>query len=141
MDVTQRFMEKVSVAESGCWNWLSTLDRGGYGKFWFLGAQSKAHRVSYELLVGSSEGKWVLHKCDNRKCVNPSHLYLGNALRNARDRTARRRWGVRKPFQVVSEIRAKYAAGCYTQAQLAGEYRVHQTQISKYIRATQRFSH
>ena len=137
-DVMSRFMAKVLVADSGCWNWTSTLSRGGYGKFWLIDRQAKAHAVAYELFSGPTNWKWVLHKCDNRKCVNPSHLYLGDAKQNAKDRTDRQRWSVWTPFSVVVAIRDKYASGSYTQQQLASEYGINQTQVSRYVLNQQR---
>lgn len=136
-DELARFMEKVSTSD-GCWEWKSTLHRDGYGKFWFCNKQAPAHRVAYELLVGPTDGNWVLHSCDNRKCVNPAHLRLGNAKENAQDRSERHRYRVRIPRPVVEEIRARYARGGITQQQLAAEYHVNQTQVSKYIRNVQR---
>lgn len=83
-----------------CWEWVSTLDAGGYGATSFSrdsrmdgkkGTQ-KAHRVSYMLLVGSiPEGKALLHSCDNRKCVRPDHLRPGDAKDNMQDALARKR--------------------------------------------------
>jgi len=56
------------------------------------GKQINAHRFSYVLHYGEiGDGLWVLHKCDNRKCVNPNHLYLGDAARNSRDAVERNR--------------------------------------------------
>ena len=140
-DVTQRFMNKVVVAESGCWHWSSVLHRDGYGKFYFLGAQRQAHRVSYELFVGETKGKWVLHKCDNRKCVNPEHLYLGGAKRNALDRSERKRYRVMVPFSTVQEIRSLYATGQFTQEQIASRFGVKQPMVSKYVLNKQRLSY
>jgi hypothetical protein len=141
MDVLARFRSKVSVMESGCHEWRSTLHRDGYGKFWFDGKQEKAHRMAHLLFVGEiPDGKWVLHTCDNRKCVNPSHLYLGDAKQNVADKLARCSWfgNMRKTRDEIDAIRARYLTGAVSQQQLAGEYGVHQTQISRYVRGTQR---
>jgi hypothetical protein len=68
-------------------DWLP-IDKDGYriatnGS----GGKSKAHRLSYRLLVGPIPGGYlVLHRCGNASCVNPLHLYLGDSLQNARDR-------------------------------------------------------
>lgn len=142
MNILERFRSKVVVMESGCHEWRSTLHRDGYGKFWFDGGQAQAHRVSYLLHVGEiPNGEWVLHKCDNRKCVNPEHLYLGDAKQNSRDRTDRLRYATRKiPPHVVPVIRSRYAAGGVSQQALANEYGVHQTQISKIVLGQQRLA-
>jgi len=88
-----RFWSKVEVAGvDECWEWqASTCD--GYGKFSVgRGQWDRAHRVSWRLNVGHiPDDKCVLHTCDNRKCVNPKHLYLGTKKNNAEDREARDR--------------------------------------------------
>lgn len=65
---------KVDV-ESGCWNWVRYCCKSGYGQIKAFGRMWKAHRVAYQLYVGSlSEEQELDHKCRNRKCVNPKHL-------------------------------------------------------------------
>lgn len=83
-----RFLAKVRFG-NGCWNWTGATSKG-YGDFRWNGA-SKAHRVAWVIHSGMPvpEGLWVLHHCDNPKCVRPSHLYLGNVLDNTRDRIVR----------------------------------------------------
>jgi hypothetical protein len=141
LDVFSRFNSKVRKDElTGCHEWQAAKSYLGYGKFYFDYKDSPAHRVAYLLFVGEiPEKAWVLHKCDNRKCVNPEHLYLGDAIQNAKDRTDRARWThERLPKEQVDAIRERYAAGELTQQQLADEYKCHQTQISRIIRHTQR---
>ena len=71
-----------------CWLWTGSLaKRGGYGQLNNKGRLLKAHRISFEIHSGPiPSGAHVLHKCNNAKCVNPEHLYLGDNLDNTRDR-------------------------------------------------------
>lgn len=80
-----RFLNKVDLSLEGCWNWKGCTNNRGYG--WFqTGKTSLAHRISYKLFYGiSPKNKLVLHKCDNPKCVNPDHLFLGTHKDNMID--------------------------------------------------------
>lgn len=91
----ERFWSKVKLAsKSVCWDWqASTEKRNGYGQFGVGdGRWDRAHRVAWRLVHGEiPEGMCVLHTCDNRRCVNPNHLYLGTKKSNAQDRERRGR--------------------------------------------------
>lgn len=81
------FDDKCLVLPSGCWEWQGNLDRYGYGIFKLGNKSYKAHRYSYELYNGSFEQSFhVLHCCDNPKCVNPEHLFLGTNQDNIQDK-------------------------------------------------------
>lgn len=85
-----RFLAKVRKSESGCWIWTAAVRADGYGNF--RGPSSYlAHRTAYELWVGPIGDKLVLHKCDNRLCVRPDHLFLGNNDDNSKDMVAKGR--------------------------------------------------
>lgn len=73
-----------------CWPWLSYISDTGYGQICRYGIRLKAHRVAYELTYGEIlDSRLCLHKCDNRKCCNPAHLYIGTHKDNMRDRQLR----------------------------------------------------
>jgi len=78
------------ITESGCWIWMGAIMSRGYGS---LSRGRLAHRVSYEEFFGSiPAGKQVLHKCDVKCCVNPSHLYAGTHKDNVLDNIHRLRY-------------------------------------------------
>ena len=91
-----KFLEKIQKNNTGCWEYLGVKTKTGYGKTSYCGVSQYAHRVSYQIFNNiklmnegriSSETICVLHKCQNRSCVNPDHLYLGTQEDNARDRS------------------------------------------------------
>lgn len=96
-----RFLRRARPAQSGCWEWTGCRLPDGYGRASAGYKQTGlAHRVAWTLFVGPiPEGMYVCHKCDNRSCVKPSHLFLGTQLDNMRDAVAKGRMARNKQPQ------------------------------------------
>lgn len=82
----ERFFQKVLKTDY-CWVWLASKNNIGYGKMKVDGSIIKAHRLSWIIHTGQiiSKTDFICHKCDNPRCVNPQHLFLGNAKTNMND--------------------------------------------------------
>lgn len=143
--IEERISEKFTINnESGCWEWTSNLcARGRYGAIIFKSKTKTASRFIYEMFVEEiPKGLLVCHCCDNTKCINPDHLYLGTTKQNMRDITERGRWPMRKGSSSclskltekdVLEIRRKYIPWRYGFNQLGKEYGVDGSNISMIV--------
>ena len=109
----KRFWPKVKKTNN-CWNWIACQSWQGYGYFGFRYKTIKAHRFSYELHNGKiPKGLFILHKCDNRLCVKPSHLFLGTQVDNIKDRVNKNRTshGVNHYSAKLTEKKVKIIRG------------------------------
>ena len=109
----ERFFSKVRHADNGCHEWTGCLMPNGYGQFHKDGKTAYAHRVAFELAYGQPED-YVLHTCDNRKCVNPEHLFAGSYYDNMDDMVAKQRqahgernWHHKLTAEQVKQIRSE----------------------------------
>jgi hypothetical protein len=139
-----RFWSKVTLGE-GCWEWAAGCSRAGYGSIGINTGKTwkivNSHRWMWEFVHGPiPDNLCVLHKCDNRKCVRPDHLFLGDRLDNANDMLAKGRKAV---FKGATNGRAKLTENdvlairaAYTPRKggaLARFYGVTRTQISSVV--------
>jgi predicted XRE-type DNA-binding protein len=132
VDPVKRFLSKVKHVESGCHEWQAGLARGGYGKFQH-GKTMQAHRASYQFFKGNiPEGMCVMHKCDNRLCVNPEHLMIGTLTDNIADMDSKGRRGTKSRLTraQAAEILNLVGTGL-SQQQIGDMFGVDQTTISR----------
>lgn len=144
-----RFWANVHRSEHGCWLWVGSRTVHGYGRFKHKRVHYFAHRYSLGLAIGRKlgPGEQANHRCDNRLCVNPDHLYAGTQKDNIRDAMERGRMSLQRPGfprhvargtanprakldpEAVRRIRRLRASG-WTQQRIADDVGVWQTTVS-----------
>jgi len=115
------FWNKVNKTDS-CWNWTGALNTYGYGHH---NKHGLAHRYLLKNMGIDIEGKIVCHTCDNRRCVNPEHLFIGTNQDNEHDKIKKGRAPRKLTPTAVLEIRN----GNFTKKELADKYKVSITTI------------
>jgi DNA-binding CsgD family transcriptional regulator len=128
---------------SSCWIWTGAKTGRGYGTFRVNRKQRAVHRLSYELHHGPiPEEKMICHHCDTPLCINPNHLFLGDAKLNDEDMRNKNRQpnlsGQRNGHssltsEKVQKIRQLYKEG-QTQLQIAKRFKIQQPTVSKIVR-------
>jgi hypothetical protein len=139
--IIDRFWAKVARgAEDECWEYGGAISStNGYGSFAITTSKSiNAHRFAYEATFGPiAAGLCVCHRCDNRKCCNPGHFFLGTRADNRADCVAKQRHakgernaGAKLTEREVRLIRRALASGDWMQRTLARQYGISESQMS-----------
>lgn len=137
-----RFESKIKKNEKGCHEWNGTLFNTGYGAFAYNGSNRLAHRMAWFFETGLLPLGILLHSCDNRKCVNISHLKDGTQYENIHDMIDKGRRviaysennGVAKlTYDQAQDIRNRYKTKKITQLSLSVEYGIDQSAVSRII--------
>lgn len=155
-NTAESFWARVSVGSPAeCWEWQGAKTSSGYGNLSWGGEPVQAHRLAYLLTYGglspstafrtagvaSRYKRFVLHRCDNRACCNPEHLFLGSMRTNLLDAYEKGRKAQPRSKHVnaklapadVRKVRAAYTGGA-RQVDLAAAYGVSQRVISLVVR-------
>lgn len=143
------------VLGTPCWAWTRGKNNGGYGAMQVDRKWTQAHRRAWELGNGPiPEGLFVLHRCDDRPCCNPGHLFVGTQVENMQDAIGKGRtcmgdrhharskpeliprgeehWGSKLTAEQVLEIRA--SAGQVKRKDLADRFGVSTATIGRVVR-------
>ena len=148
----ERFWDKVNTS-GDCWEWTAYKDKNGYGMFNIDGKIQRAHRVAWFLEYGYYPEKpmQINHKCNNRGCVNPEHLYEGTQEQNTQDSIIAGTFvGDRNGFkkghipantkltqEQVNKIREESTGAWGEQTRFAKKYRVSKQQVSNILNGKQ----
>lgn len=150
--IKERFEENINKdgpvqphMDTACWEWTASKYHNGYGQFGpYHGRTQRAHRVSWELYRGPiPDGMLVLHECDNKPCVRPTHLFLGIQKENIQDMIQKGRAYFPGPGSQngqaklteseVLEIRDLYQSDQFNQVELGSRFGVAPNSVSRIV--------
>jgi hypothetical protein len=137
--LADRILAKIAKDEkTGCWNWTAHGRQDGYGLVWSEGRAERAHRAAYRAFTGNlAADDVVCHTCDNRRCVNPDHLFIGTRGDNNRDaaKKGRNAFGPRNGHAKLTPAQVVFIRGSagVSQTEVARQFGVSQSTISRII--------
>lgn len=142
----EEFLSLIDKGASprGCWLWSGSLNDGGYGHFKKFKTNFLAHRLSFYFHKHDPIGYFVCHTCDNPRCVNPDHLWLGDPSSNWHDAKSKGRVPSREcesntmsklTCKKVKLIKQIYMRGLTPQKKLAARFNISQSAVSLIVRS------
>lgn len=143
LNQVDRFWSQVKKVEGeGCWEWIGSISSGGYGRIHFDGWLQQAQRVSWLITHGAPRKEdWILHRCDNRRCVRPDHLFLGDNQDNVDDCRQKQRHAFGKRNGQAKLTKAQVIAikaDRRPQYLIASQYGINQSNVSRIKRGERR---
>lgn len=133
--IEERFDDKWEpIPWTGCFVWTAASNELGYGRFNCNGRLQYAHRYAYARANGEiSKDAFICHRCDNPACVNPSHLFLGDAAINCADKVSKGRHArglMMSHTKLSDEQVSQILADGRKQSEIAEHYGVSQSYVS-----------
>ncbi len=140
-NIERTFFNRIRKQKNGCWHFVGALNKGGYGVLGFYGSLYMAHRFSFLIHNGYLPSQLLIcHKCDNRKCVNPKHLFMGTHQDNATDRDNKGRGNIQGILgvhagntKVTESIVKRIRASKASRKDLGIKYNISQPALSQII--------
>jgi|SRR5580693_959441 hypothetical protein len=133
-ELKRRLLLRIDIADNGCWNWLGSKGTNGYGTITYLYRTLSCHRASWIVHFETlPDDACVLHKCDNRACINPDHLFLGTYQDNHDDMhrkgRSNHRHGAKLTYEQVDEIKYLLGEGSLSQYKIGQIYGVSRSAV------------